>query len=87
MYADTMNTSHRVTVVQVESGPRTAPQPTTSRERRLMVPLSDDEDRALKQLRVDDGLPSAARIRAMLHVYLEDSAYRRKVDKRAKALR
>lgn len=82
-----MNTSHRVTFVQVDSGPRTAPEPSTNRERRLMVPLSDDEDHTLKQLRVDDGVPSAARIRAMLHVYLEDSGYRRKVDKAVKVLR
>lgn len=59
----------------------------TARPHRLMVPLSADEDRALKQLRLDDGVPAAARVRAMLHTYRTDPRFRRRVDEAARQLR
>jgi hypothetical protein len=52
-----------------------------------MVPLSFDEDLILKELRIEDGLPAAARMRAMLQVYRQDSRYRRRVDEAARTAR
>lgn len=59
----------------------------TARPYVLKVPLSDDEDKTLKRLRSEDRITAAARIRAMLHVYLIDERYRKKVDKTAKDVR
>lgn len=59
----------------------------TGRPQRLMVPLSADEDRALKTFRLDDGVPAAARVRAMLQLYREDPRFRKKVDETVKRMR
>lgn len=70
-----------------------APMPITqegtdaTRPKRLMVPLSVDEDRALKEYRLDDGLPAAARMRAMLQLYREDERFRKRVDAVAQRMR
>ncbi|MGH9380828.1 MAG: hypothetical protein ACRD2Z_09475 [Thermoanaerobaculia bacterium] len=58
-----------------------------TRPKRLMVPLSTDEDRALKAARLADGIPAAARVRAMLQLYREDERVARKVDATAKRMR
>lgn len=58
-----------------------------ARPKRLMVPLSLDEDRALKEMRVADGVPAAARLRAMLQLYRTDDRYRRRVDQTVRAMR
>ncbi|MCP2323061.1 hypothetical protein HDA40_001568 [Hamadaea flava] len=50
------------------------------RSERLTVGLSEDEDLALKQFGMSDGVAAAARIRAMLLVYRTDPDYRRRVD-------
>jgi hypothetical protein len=58
-----------------------------ARPKRLMVPLSIDEDRALKEYRVADGFAAAARIRAMLQLYRTDERFRRRVDQTARDMR
>ncbi|MEV6966111.1 hypothetical protein AB0M47_13435 [Hamadaea sp. NPDC051192] len=50
------------------------------RSERLTVGLSEDEDLALKQFGMSDGVAAAARVRAMLLVYRTDPDYRRRVD-------
>jgi hypothetical protein len=73
--------------------PAVAPMPIAqqaadaTRPRRLMVPLSEDEDKALKVFRLDDGVPAAARIRAMLQLYREDDRWRRKVNDTVRRMR
>jgi hypothetical protein len=58
-----------------------------TRPKRLMVPLSVDEDRALKEFRLGDGIAAAARVRAMLALYREDERFRRRVDAMARRMR
>jgi hypothetical protein len=58
-----------------------------ARPKRLMVPLSIDEDRALKEYRVADGFAAAARVRAMLQLYRTDERFRRRVDQTARDMR
>uniref|UniRef100_UPI003F493AE7 hypothetical protein n=1 Tax=Actinoplanes sp. CA-084688 TaxID=3239901 RepID=UPI003F493AE7 len=79
--------------------PATAPQPEATpmpvaqvaideaRPKRLMVPLSVEEDKVLKELRVADGITAAGRIRAMLQIYRTDDRVRRKVDQAARDMR
>lgn len=75
------------------SAPAVPPMPvaqestTATRDRRLMVPLAADEDQALKEYRLRDGIPAAARVRAMLQLYRTDERFRRKVDEQAKRMR
>ncbi|NUT04409.1 MAG: hypothetical protein HOV76_13085 [Hamadaea sp.] len=42
--------------------------------------LSTEEDLALKQFGISDGVAAAVRVRAMLFVYRTDPDYRRRVD-------
>ncbi len=71
----------------VEPMPITQPATDEARPKRLMVPLSVDEDRALKEYRMADGFAAAARIRAMLQLYRTDDRFRRKVDQTARDMR
>lgn len=52
----------------------------TRRSERLSVGLSTEEDLALKQFGISDGVAAAVRVRAMLFVYRTDPDYRRRVD-------
>ncbi|GAB1695135.1 hypothetical protein [Krasilnikovia sp. M28-CT-15] len=58
-----------------------------ARPKRLMVPLSVDEDKALKEYRLADGFAAAARVRAMLQLYRTDERFRRRVDDTARQMR
>lgn len=69
------------------STPRRAPQPqpdrTVEHDRRLNVPVSDAELRSLGEARLNDGIPAAARVRAMIALWQENEDVRRRVDSRA----
>ncbi|GGQ88231.1 hypothetical protein [Couchioplanes azureus] len=73
--------------------PDLPPMPTTQasddsgRTKRLMVPLYPDEDLALKEYRIKDGIAAAARVRAMLQLYRTDERFRKKVDQTARDMR
>ncbi|WP_268968114.1 hypothetical protein [Verrucosispora sioxanthis] len=41
----------------------------------------------LKEFRLEDGIPAAARVRAMLHLYRADERFRRRVDHEARRMR
>ncbi len=53
-------------------------------ERRLTLPLTPELDKALKLAKIEDGIDTATRLRAMIGVYLEKERYRASVDNRAR---
>jgi hypothetical protein len=55
----------------------------------VRIPLNVDDEmrRALEQARVDDRIETTARIRAMIHLWREDQAFRARVNKLAPSFR
>lgn len=57
--------------------------PSKRHERRLSLPLTDDQDRTLKLARVEDDIDTTTRIRAMIEIWADDPKLRKRVDKLA----
>lgn len=58
-------------------------QEEAERDKRLNVPLTAGELRALQAARLDDGVPAAARVRAMIRLWQSSQQVREQVDSTA----
>lgn len=72
----------------VSAAPMPADRP-RAKEWPVRIPLNVDDEmrRALEQARVDDRIETTARIRAMIHLWQEDQAFRDRVNELAPSFR